>query len=101
VSTFGKALKDNQKEQLLKCTNIVRLPDNDEDKIDDETGLPRDNIASVIEEMDSFYPDEYSIAYIPYKGFDPNNLTLGQIKEVMKSKITSTEYLVNNLFSNK
>ena len=36
--------------------------------------------------MDSFYPDEYFIAYIKLKGFDPNNLTRSQLNEVMKNK---------------
>lgn len=103
VSTFGQVLKDNQKQQLLQCRNIVRMPDNDENKIDLKTGLPRDNVMSVIEEMDSFYLDEYSIAYIPYKGFDPNNLTLGQIREVMNEKKKSIDVLMerSGVFKNK
>lgn len=103
VSTFGKMLKPNQKKQLLLCKNITRLPDNDENKIDSKTGLPRDNVMSAIEEMDSFYPDEYSIAYIPYKGFDPNNLTLGQMREVMNEKKKSIDVLMerSGVFKNK
>lgn len=103
VSTFGKTLKENQKEQLLLCKNIVRLPDNDENKIDSKTGLPRDNVMSTTNEMDSFYPDEYYIAYIPYKGFDPNNLTLGQIREVMNEKKKSIDVLMerSGAFKNK
>lgn len=97
VSTFGQVLKENQKEQLLLCKNIVRMPDNDENKIDEKTGEKRDNVMSAIEEMDSFYPDEYSIACIPYVGFDPNNLTLGQIQEVMNNKKKSVEILISKL----
>jgi len=98
VSTFGQVLKDNQKQQLLQCKNIVRLPDNDENKIDSKTGLPRDNVMSTINEMDSFYPDEYNIAYIPYKGFDPNNLTISQLQEVFKNKKQSVDYLIDMYF---
>lgn len=98
VSTFGAALKDLQKEQLLKCKKIIRMPDNDEDKIDDETGEPRNNVLRTIKEMDSFYPDEYDIAYIPYKGFDPNNLTISQLQEVFKNKKQSVDYLIDIYF---
>ena len=103
VSTFGKMLKPNQKKQLLNCKNITRLVDNDENKIDDKTKKPVDNVEIAIEEMDSFYPDEYSIAYIPYKGFDPNNLTLGQIREVMNEKKKSIDVLMerSGVFKNK
>lgn len=103
VSTFGKMLKPNQKQQLLQCKNITRLPDNDENKIDDKTKKPIDNIETTINEMDSFYPDEYSIAYIPYKGFDPNNLTRGQLIDVMNNKKKSVDILIerSNLFKNK
>ena len=87
-------LKPNQKQQLLQCKNITRLPDNDENKIDDKTKKPVDNIETTIDEMDSFYPDEYSIAYIPYKGFDPNNLTRGQLIDVMNNKKKSVDILI-------
>lgn len=103
VSTFGKMLKSNQKKQLLLCKDITRLPDNDENKIDNITKKPVDNVEIAIEEMDSFYPDEYNIAYIPYKGFDPNNLTIGQLKKVMSEKKKSIDVMMekSGIFKNK
>lgn len=103
VSTFGKMLKPNQKKQLLNCKNITRLVDNDENKIDDKTKKPVDNVEIAIEEMDSFYPDEYNIAYIPQKGFDPNNLTIGQLKKVMSEKKKSIDVMMekSEIFKNK
>lgn len=99
VSTFGRALKPNQREQLCTLPHVVRLIDNDENKIDSKTGLPVDNIATTIDEMDSFYPEEYSIARIPWAGQDPNNLTIGQLQDVLEGKRNSVEFLLDGMFT--
>jgi len=96
VSTFGKILKDGQKEQLKQCKHVIRLPDNDENKIDDKTKKPVDNVSICIDEMDSFYPNEYEIAYIPYKGFDPANLNRETLRQVLDNRKTSSQIIVDN-----
>ena len=86
VSTFGKALKDNQKKLLSTLPHVCVVPDNDENKIDRKTNLPVDNVETTIEVYDEFYPFEYEIAYIPYKGKDPNNLSRSQLKRVLDNR---------------
>jgi len=96
VSTFGKILKDGQKEQLLLCDKIIRFLDNDENKIDKKTKKPVDNISICIDEMDSFYSNEYEIAYSPHKGFDPANLNRETIKQVLDNRKTSSQIIIDN-----
>jgi len=94
VSTFGKTLKDNQKKLLCKAKYVCRLLDNDENKIDKKTNKPVDNVLDCINEMDEFYPYEYSIAYIPFKGADPANLTRIQLKNVVETKKKASDILI-------
>jgi DNA primase len=95
ISTFGKAIKENQKKLIRNIPKICCVPDNDENKINKKTNKPVDNILETIESFDSFYDNEYEIAYIPYKGYDPANLTREQIKDVLDKKTTSTNFLIN------
>jgi len=96
VSTFGKILKDGQKKQLLTCSNVIRFLDNDENKINEKTHKPVDNISECIDEMDKFYPKEYEIAYIPFKGFDPANLNRETLKEILDQRKTSSKVIIDN-----
>lgn len=94
VSTFGKCLKNNQKKLLCKAKHVIRVPDNDENKISDKTKKTVDNVLECIEEMDEFYPYEYYIAYIPYVGADPANLTRMQLKQVLESNKKASDILI-------
>lgn len=103
VSTFGKILKPNQKKLLQQCKNVCRVPDNDENKTDQQTKKPVDNIITTIKEMDEFYDREYQLAYITQKGADPANLTRLQIKNVLDNRKTASEILLSRsgLFDKK
>lgn len=96
VSTFGKVIKDYQKILISKLPKICVIPDNDENKINPKTGKVVNNIEETLDCFDSFYPFEYEIAYIPYKGKDPNDLTRQQIKEVINSKQYAKDIILNN-----
>lgn len=94
VSSFGKMLKDNQKKLLCKAKKVCRIVDNDENKINIKTGRPVDNILECIEEMDEFYPYEYTIAYPPFVGTDTANLNRVQIRNMIQNKKTASDILI-------
>lgn len=94
VSTFGQVLKPNQRKLLATLPNLCDIPDNDSNKIDKKTGLPRDNILFTIEEYDTFYPYELELCEIEKPGDDPNNLTRSQIKELLSKRKKASEILV-------
>jgi len=94
VSTFGQILKPNQKKLLMKCKDICRVLDNDENKIDKNTQKPVDNIMKCIVEMDTFYDREFTIAYPQFNGADPANLTRIQIKEMLDNRKTASAMLI-------
>ena len=96
VSTFGRYLKDNQKQLLLKAKHVCRIPDNDTNKIDKLTGKTVNSIGMCIGEMDSFYPYEYNIARIPNKGFDPANLNRDKMKKVIEGKQKSSTIILED-----
>jgi len=94
VSTFGKVIKEHQKKLLAPITDLCDVPDNDENKINRTTGKFVDNIAEDLDIFDEFMNHEYSMAYIPYTGSDPANLTRDQIKTVLDNRKKASEIIV-------
>lgn len=100
VSTFGKAIKDNQRKLLATIPILCDVPDNDENKINKKTGLPVDNVSEVLKSYEEFYPHDYYIAYIPDKGKDPNNLHRERLKYILDNRKKASEILIER-YDNK